>query len=168
MKNKFAIFVLPALLGFASCVPNYEKELLPTEYQQESTDSIPTITLSSDSSTNDFSISQHYMTLHLYSDKVEVEGLNIDAKYTMIPKQIVIRLDNYGKLIYLKANTSELYKEVTNTNYRYYDATNVQVRKGQTAAKIAADHQISLRELQALNPGIDIDKLKVGQSLKVY
>ncbi|HEX2853130.1 MAG TPA: LysM domain-containing protein [Opitutaceae bacterium] len=38
---------------------------------------------------------------------------------------------------------------------------------GDTGAKIAARHNLSLRDLQAMNPGVDWSKLHVGQTVKV-
>lgn len=41
------------------------------------------------------------------------------------------------------------------------------VRKGETAGRIAAAHGLSLRDLEALNPGRNLAKLSVGARLKV-
>jgi hypothetical protein len=41
------------------------------------------------------------------------------------------------------------------------------VTSGDVAGKIAQDHRMTLSELQALNPGRNLDKLQIGDQLKV-
>lgn len=41
------------------------------------------------------------------------------------------------------------------------------VRKGETAADIAAKRKVSMAELQKLNPGVDLEKVKADQVIKL-
>lgn len=41
------------------------------------------------------------------------------------------------------------------------------VKSGESGAKIARDHGVSLGDLQAVNPGVNWNKLKIGDKLKL-
>lgn len=162
---------LPAfMLIFASCM-NLDKQVYadatltpsnstPTNYDSTLNDTIPTIVLSAPT--------QDWATLAVTSEGITVKSVNLNSDYKVIPKTITISFDDNGNIYFLKTNTSILYQEKANTNYSYLDGNTVVVKAGNTAHRIAKDHNTTISELKKLNPTKNLNKLSVNDVIRVY
>ena len=59
--------------------------------------------------------------------------------------------------------SSETQSQTRTTAHRHH--VKYVVKEGDTLTKIAKDHHTSLKRIKALNPGIDPDHIKVGQTI---
>ena len=74
---------------------------------------------------------------------------NVEIREELVPNGSTINLGYIAEKLY-----STKSEEVT-----------YEVKKGDTWSKIAADHDMTSKELEALNPGYDINKLQIGEIL---
>jgi len=75
--------------------------------------------------------------------------------------------DRGAQAQFIRADTSLL--SVTNSvPGSIYEVRVYVVTAGDTAAKIARKFQISLRDFEAINPGLNPRRLKIGQQVRVY
>lgn len=172
MKTSKYLTLSAFVLIFASCM-NLDKQIYsdatltptasatPTNYDSTLNDTIPTIILSN-------SPTYDWATLKVTSEGISVKSTNLNSEYKVIPKTITISFDDNGNIYFLKTNTSILYQEKANTNYSYLDANTVIVKSGNTAHRIAKDHNITIADLKKLNPTKNLNKLSINDVIRVY
>jgi LysM repeat protein len=167
MKTSKYLTLAVFMLIFASCM-NLDKQIYsdstltatPTTYDSTLTDTIPTIVLSVPQ--------EDWATLKVTSEGISIKSTNLNSEYKVIPKTITVSFDDNGNIYFLKTNTSILYQEKANTSYSYLDANTVIVKAGNTAHRIAKDHNTSISELKRLNPTKNLNKISINDVIRVY
>lgn len=172
MKNlqyPLTLLIFTSFSLLIGCVPNLDQQTYTKDTSISTSqpsgaiiDSIPTIDLSSSQ------VEVEWATLKIMNNQVFIDAANLESNLGVIPAEIRISFDDAGNVRYMRVNSSVIFDELANTNYTYLDAGVLIVEKGNTANRIAKDHKISIAQLKALNPTKNINKLRVGDAIKVY
>lgn len=160
-KNLIRICLISAVMAsLVACDPY--KDHVPVVSTEA--DTIPTIVLTPDTTPV---TSAADITIEIGTGNIVVEGGDLYTEYSIEPRTILIKVDEYGHLIFLRVNSTNLLEDKQGNSYDYLDPNTLVVKKGNTISKIAEDHNMTLQEFYQLNPHFKKKTLKVGDRVSL-
>lgn len=165
MKNLIIVTILSILA--VSCKPSIQPQLqegpaLSWEDTTATVDSVSTITLT-----------ENVVPIQITIDgsTVIISSGNVNTTYTVEADKVLVNRTEAGLVEYIQINNDILFKENApagvNHNYRYLDANQIEIIKGNTINGILLDHKITKKQLYKCNPFLHKRGLQIGDVLNL-